>query len=252
MPLDLEMPCIGWFGGPHDLKRYRASDFYIGVTKELAQYIAQESQCPDRTFLIHTFGTLEADEPVSRADFETPDDAPVVLLLSRMHQKKGVDTLLEAATGLEGVYFWLAGDGPDLEKYQKMATALDLDDRVRFLGWRTDRSALLDAADVCVLPSRYEPFGTVMAEAWYAKTPLVAAKADGPRQYVTHDKGGLLCEIDDVADLRRQLHRAIHDKALAAHLVENGSALYHATFSEEVVANEYVAAYKKMITMGKK
>ena len=47
----------------------------------------------------------------------------------------------------------------------------DMDARVRFLGWRNDRKALLEASDVCVLPSRYEPFGTVIIEAWAMTKP---------------------------------------------------------------------------------
>ena len=72
---------------------------------------------------------------------------------------------------------------------------------MRFLGWRDDRAALLAAADVCVMPSRYEPFGTVMAEAWSAGTPLIVAAAQGPRAYVKDGENGLMVPIDDAAAL---------------------------------------------------
>jgi len=67
---------------------------------------------------------------------------------------------------------------------------LGLESRVRFSGWRDDRAALLAAADICVFPSRYEPFGTVTVDAWAAKRPLIAAAAQGPKAYVTDGTDG--------------------------------------------------------------
>lgn len=245
-------PVLGWFGGYYDLKRYRHCDFYAGVTRDIVRHIGEKSGAPERSFVIHTFGTLEPSPPVSRADFDIPEGAPIVLLLSRMHWKKGVDTLLQAARGLDEVYFLLAGDGPDLEKYRQMAQALGVAERVRFLGWRNDRAALLGIADVCTLPSRYEPFGTVIAEAWFAGVPLVAAKAAGASQYVTHGKDGLLCEIDDAAGLAAQIRAALTDKKLAADLIRSGKETYETLFSREIVTQTLLDTYAKIIAAGKK
>lgn len=248
----LSVPVLGWFGGYYDLKRYRNADFYAGVTRDIARHIAEASGKPERTFVLHTFGTLEDQPKVERKSLDTPEDAPVVLLLSRMHWKKGIDTLLQAAVKLPGVYFWLAGNGPDQQKYQDMAHAFNLNDRVRFLGWRNDRAGLLKSANVCTLPSRYEPFGTVIAESWYAGVPLVAARAAGASQYVTHDVDGLLCDIDDVDGLALQLRRAITDQALRETLIAGGRATYEALFSREVATQAIIDAYKKCIALGKK
>ncbi len=247
MPRGLTMPILGWFGGYYDLKRYKNCNFYAGVTRDLVRHISEKSGTPERVFLTHTFGTLEDQAPVNRADLHTPDNVPVVLLLSRMHWKKGVDTLLHAATRVSNAYFWLAGDGPEIKIYQALAEKLNLQDRVRFLGWRDDRSALLKSVTVCVLPSRYEPFGTVIAESWYAGVPLVAAKAAGASQYVTHDKDGLLCEIDDAEGLARELQRAIDDQALRSTLIANGKATYDALFSKQVVVDAMLACYETVI-----
>jgi glycosyltransferase involved in cell wall biosynthesis len=247
LPSGIDAPRLGWFGGYYDLKNYKNCNFYMGVTRDIVRHINSHTGKPDRAFVVHTFGTLENDPPVSRADFDIPADAKVVLLLSRMHWKKGVDTLMEAALRLPGVYFLLAGDGPDLEKFKALARTLGVESRVRFPGWRTDRAALLGIADVCALPSRYEPFGTVIAEAWYAGVPLVATKADGARQYVTHGQDGLLCEIDDVAGLAQQLKLALYDKAVRDKIIDGGRATYEALFSRDVVIKTLVQAYQTMI-----
>lgn len=253
VPTDTSVPVLGWFGGPYDLKRYRACDFYMGVTKNIIQSITEKGGEPERTFLVHTFGTLEDAPSVDRTALETPPDAQVVLLLSRMHTKKGIDTLLHAASKVPAnVYFWLAGDGPELENYKNLSATLGLQDRVRFLGWRDDRAALLKSADVCVLPSRYEPFGTVMAEAWYSGVPLVAAKAAGPLAYVEDGENGLLCKIDDAGDLADKLTQALSDQILRAELIKNGHQTCEALFSRDGTVKALLSAYSKMLHTGKK
>lgn len=252
MPAGMDVPVLGWFGGYYDLKNYKNCDFYMGVTRDIRRHIIDETGKPDRSFCVHTFGTLEEDAPVTRADFDVPEDGKTVLLLSRMHWKKGVDTTLEAAQKLDkNIYFLLAGDGPDLEKFKKMAVDMGVADNVRFLGWRDDRSALLNIADVCILPSRYEPFGTVIAEAWYAGVPLVATKADGAKHYVTHESDGLLLEIDDAEMLAKHIDTAIKDEDMRKTLIENGKKTYNELFSKEIVTKSLIEAYETMIKMGK-
>ena len=249
MPAESGVPALGWFGGYYKLKYYRNCDYYMGVSRDIVDYVAAQSRRPERVFLAHTFGTLPADKPVARADFGIPDGMPVVLLLGRMHPVKGVDVLLHAACDLDA-FFLIAGDGPELAGYRRLARRLGVAERVRFLGWRQDRAALLDLADVCALPSRREPFGTVMAEAWHRNTPLVAAKAEGPRQYVAHGENGLLCEIDDVADLAAKLRAVLDDKQLRQRLVEGGRRSYESLFSKDVAVASLLEAYREIMRRG--
>ncbi|MCE2517689.1 MAG: glycosyltransferase [Alphaproteobacteria bacterium] len=247
-PRQKDIPVLGWFGGYYDLKNYGACDFYMGVTRDIVRHIKEHVMRPDRAYVGHTFGTLEPSPAVTKADYGIPEDAQMVLLLSRMHWKKGVDLLMDAGRDLPGVYFLMAGDGPDLEKYKAMAKELGVDDRTVFPGWCDNRSALLDIADVCVLPSRYEPFGTVIAEAWFAQTPLVATRADGARQYVTDREDGMLVDIDDRDGLVAALDAALNDKKLAARIVKGGTKTYNELFSREVVTKTMISSYEEMIT----
>jgi glycosyltransferase involved in cell wall biosynthesis len=245
-PRQSAIPVLGWFGGYYDLKNYQSCDFYMGVTRDIVRHIKDHVARPDRAYVGHTFGTLEPS--LAAVDYGVPQGAKMVLLLSRMHWKKGVDLLLDAARDLHGVYFLLAGDGPDLAKYKAMAADLGVADRVIFPGWCDNRRGLLDRADVCVLPSRYEPFGTVIAEAWFARTPLVATRAAGARQYVSDGEDGLLVDIDDRDGLVAALKAALYDDAIAAKIVKGGRKTYDALFSRDVVINAMVAAYKEMIS----
>ena len=90
-----------------------------------------------------TFPTIEAAEPVDRAELATPAEATVLLSLSRLHEKKGLDVLLQALAELPACVAWIAGDGPLEGELKALAARLGVADRVRFLGWRSDRGALL-------------------------------------------------------------------------------------------------------------
>lgn len=249
IPRNSGVPSLGWFGGYHKIKHHAICDYYMGVTLDIVQHIQKQDIRPDKVFLGHTFGTLPQDAPLSRATFGIPDGKPVILLLARMHWVKGVDILLRASVGLDA-FLLLCGDGPELETYRKLAHDLGLESRVCFPGWRQDRSALLDLADILAVPSRDEPFGTVMPEAWYKKVPVVAAKAQGPRFYIKHGENGMLCEIENVDGLTKNLNAVLSDSALRKKLIAGGIRTYETLFTKDAVTSELMANYEEIIRRG--
>ncbi|HYC14150.1 MAG TPA: glycosyltransferase [Stellaceae bacterium] len=252
VPERMPCPVLGWLGGYYNLRRFRTADFLMGITPHMTRHLLERGSPAHRTFLVHPFGLLPEALPVERAALDTPEDAPVVLVLSRLHPKKGIDTILEAVARLPRVFLWLAGEGPERRKYERLAETLGLQERVRFLGWRGDRRALIEAADVVALPSRHEPFGTVIAEAWAMSRPLVATKALGASQYVEDGVDGLLAPVDDPPALAQCLARVLGDEALSKHLCENGARKFAAGFSKEAVTAELLAAYRSMLAIGRR
>lgn len=240
------VPALGWFGGYYDLARYGNCDQFVGVTRDISRHIVESGAPPERVHTIHTFALLDDAPAAARAAWATPDGVPLILVLARLHEKKGIDTLLKALALVSGAWLWIAGDGELRSSLEHLAGKLRIADRVRFLGWRTDRGALLRAADVLALPSRYEPFGTVMVEAWQTDVPLIAAAAAGPAAYVKNETNGLLVPIDDPSALALALSRVIEDKALRQRLIEGGRATYEAEFSKPKIVAAYRALYTEM------
>ncbi len=252
VPANLPCPAIGWFGDYYKLKYFSTCDSFFAVTPDIAASIVRRGMPAERVFTTNTFGTMPNAAPVDRASLNTPHDAKVALVLSRMHPVKGIDTLLNAAVSLPELHLWLAGDGPERTTYEALADRLGLGARVHFLGWRSDRKSLLEACDICVLPSRYEPFGTVIVEAWSARRPLVATAADGARQYVHDDIDGLLCPTDDPPALAGQLARILHEPGLSTRLVAAGRARFEADFTREIVVDRLLSAYDRALSLGKR
>ncbi len=237
---------IGWFGGYYEPRYFQSCERLVGVTRDIVAHMIKNGVPPDRAHYIPTFPVITPLPPLDRASLQTPQDAKVLLTLSRLHEKKGLDTFLHALKDLPGCFAWLAGDGPLEAQLKKLAADLGVAERVRFLGWRTDRSALLRAADVCVLPSRYEPFGTVILEAWAAKTPLVACASAGPAAHVTDGVNGLLTPIDDAAALTKALARVLSDDGLRNSLIENGYRTYLKDFTPEAVTARWIEFYNTL------
>lgn len=238
---------IGWYGGYYKPERFKHCKYHVAVTQDIVDHIIRQGVPKENAFLLHIYAEFEKAAPIDRAEFDTPDDAPLLLSLSRLHTKKGLDVLLEAMIKVPDAYLWIAGSGPLEQELKAQMNTLNLQDRVRFLGWRNDREALLATCDVCVFPSRYEPFGAVVIEAWATEKPLVAAKAAGPNAYVSHEENGLLVEIDAVDELADAINRTINDKALQAHMVQNGLKAYQDNFTRDVFKKNVMKLYQHVL-----
>jgi len=247
VPAGMPCPVIGWMGGYYNLKYFTTADYLIGVTPRIRDHIVEHGVAPQRAFVCHTFGTMPDAPGVSRASLGLPQDALLLLTLSRLHPKKGIDTAIRALLRLPNAHLCVAGDGPEEAKYETLARELGLSERVHFLGWRNDRKALLEVCDICLLPSRYEPFGTVIAEAWAMRRPLVAALADGARQYVRDNENGAVFPIDDETALAQRITQIADDPAFAARLVGQGYRDYERLFSRDIVIDRLLDIYRTVI-----
>jgi len=243
----LGVPVIGWFGGFYEPRHFASCTHFVGVTPGIVEHMVAQGAPRPRAHYVPTFPTIEAGAAADRAGLATPADATVLLTLSRLHEKKGLGTFLDALAELPQCIAWLAGDGPLQADLEAQARRLGIADRVRFLGWRTDRGALLRAADICVLPSRWEPFGTVMLEAWAAGTPLVAAASQGPAALIEDAGNGLIVPVDDSRALAAAIRRLLADPALKARLIERGRADYEKGYTREAVTQRMIALYRRIM-----
>jgi glycosyltransferase involved in cell wall biosynthesis len=231
---------IGRLGGYYNLKYYAGFDELVANTEDIAEWIVGQGWPAGRVRCIPNFAAAPPDAPpVPRADLDTPADAPLLLAMGRLHEAKALDVALTALVQLPEAYLWIAGAGPEAARLKAMTTALGLDARVRFLGWRTDASALYRTADVCVFPSRYEPLGNVVIQAWAHGLPVVAAASQGPRALIEPGKDGLLAPIDDAQALADSVRRLLGDKALRKRLADRGLRRVALEFSETAVVGQW-------------
>ena len=238
---------VGWLGGYYKPPRFAACDRIVGVTQDIVDHMRAAGWPEARSHYLPTFAVCEPAGPIDRAEFGTPEDVPLLLALGRLHVKKAFDILLKSLVSVPKAWLWIAGEGELRAKLEALAAELGVADRVRFLGWRYDREALLATADICVFPSRYEPFGTVTIEAWACQTPLVAAASAGPAGVIHDGEDALLVPVDDVAALAAAINRILDSPELARNLVAAGLRRYSAEFTEAACVNRYLAFYRGLL-----
>jgi glycosyltransferase involved in cell wall biosynthesis len=237
---------VGRLGGYYNLKYYRACAHLIGNTPDIVAYCVAHGWSEDRVHYLPNFVDATPAPPMPRARFDTPEGVPLLLAAGRLHPNKAFDTLLRALAPLPGAYLWLAGEGPLEAELKQLADKLGVTQRVRFLGWRNDIPALLAAADTLVCPSRSEPLGNVIIEAWAHGKPVVAAESAGPKALIDSGKTGVLVGIDDVGALADALRDVLRDKGLAARLVAGGRTAYERSFTETAVVRRYLDFFARV------
>jgi glycosyltransferase involved in cell wall biosynthesis len=236
----------GRLGGYYNLKYYRTCDHLIGNTQDIVDYLVSEGWPADRAHYLPNFVDARIVPAVPRATHHTPNNARVVLALGRLHENKAFDVLLRAIAKLPDVYLWLGGSGPLEAQLRELAQRLGINPRVRFLGWIDDPAPYFAAADVLACPSRIEPLGNVVIEAWANRRPVVASEASGPKQLIEPGQNGLLFPLEDHEALADRLYDVLTDKGLAQRLSDAGHASYQAQFTEAAVVARYIGFFEKV------
>jgi len=150
----------------------------------------------------------------------------VFLMPARLSFEKGHDVLLEAlarpAAREAPARFYLAGDGPLLERCRAEVRARGLADRVAFWGFRRDLPELYRAADVFVLCSRWESLPLSVREAMAAPLPILATRVGGLAEAVEHGRSGLLVPPEDPAALADAIATLAADAELRTQMAARG------------------------------
>jgi glycosyltransferase involved in cell wall biosynthesis len=153
-------------------------------------------------------------------------EGSLVGIVARLQPEKGVADFLTAAARVSKlspqVRFIVVGDGPLREELLALARRIGVEDRVRFLGYRTDARALVGLMDVLVVPSLTEGSPLIVLEAMTAGVPVVASAVGGIPDQVRHDKEGLLVPPGDTGALGEALLNLLRDPACARRLGEAG------------------------------
>ncbi len=159
-----------------------------------------------------------------RSEFAAPDER-LVLLVGRLVFEKGFQIALEAMPALierlPDTRFIVAGSGTHEAELRRQAAELGLGRHGAFLGWIGDDvlHSLYRIADVCVVPSIYEPFGLVALEAMASGCPCIVADTGGLREVVPHGEVGLRFRAGDPDDLMEVTARVLSDADLGGRLV---------------------------------
>jgi D-inositol-3-phosphate glycosyltransferase len=192
----------------------------------------------------------------------------VVLYVGRFDKRKGIETLVRATSELRAqleqgeeinphnLKLLVVGgsdpqeaDGAERRRIEDLVTELDLTTNTEFVGMvGHDRLALYyTAADVCVIPSHYEPFGLVAIEAMACGTPVVASAVGGLKFTVISEETGLLVPPHDVAKFAHAIERILTDDIWSRKARKQGSTRVQQNFSWTGVAIQLSDLYRRLL-----
>ncbi|MGY2084723.1 glycosyltransferase family 4 protein [Blastococcus sp. SYSU DS0539] len=185
-----------------------------------------------------------------RAELGLVDDRALVVAVGRLHPQKGYDVLLDAVARWSAdqrlrpaPLVVVAGDGPLHDELAGRIRAQGLP--VTLLGRRDDVADLLAAADLCVLPSRWEARSLTAQEALRAGVPLVATRTGGLPELL--GTAAELVPVGDPAALAEAVVRVLCDSAHAAELAEAGLRQAASWPDEEGTAAQLVEVYRELL-----
>lgn len=179
--------------------------------------------------------------------------APVALTVARFTPQKAYDVLLEAAQTVlarapEMVFLWV-GDGVLKPFFEAQVREAGLERSVRLLGSRDDVAELMAAADVFVLPSRFEGLPLALLEAMQAGLPVVATRAPGTEEVFDHDEAAELVKPEDAEGLGWAILRVTRDPDLADELIDRGGRLVRGRFSARRMGEETLGLYRRLLNI---
>ena len=228
---------VGRLGGYYDLKYYQHCDYLVANTPDLVTWIIGQKWPANKVYYLPNFvndykGALPAQLGIA-------EKTKIIFSLGRLHANKAFDTLVQAMQFIPDAHLFIAGEGPERKNLEILIKNLGLAERIHLLGWRDDNAALLAACDVFVCPSRHEPLGNVIIEAFSAEKPVVATRSQGALSLIKEEYSGLLCPIDEPETLAKQINRLLNDKDLSSQLAKAARHEFELNFSEKPVIKRW-------------
>jgi glycosyltransferase involved in cell wall biosynthesis len=173
-----------------------------------------------------------------RRELGLPPNAPLVGVVGRVKQLKGIEDFLSAAAivgrRFPAAHFVIIGEGLELQdgvvvqddvyrqKLDRQVVELGLQDRVTFTGFRADVDRILPELSVSVLPSLSEGLSNALLESLAAGVPVVATRVGGTAEVVRDGENGLLVPAGDAASIANAIHRVLEAPAFAQRVGQQG------------------------------
>lgn len=186
-----------------------------------------------------------------RKEFGFDEDTLVLAIVSRIKnlENKGhghLLSLLDKYGRKENWKLLVIGKGNGLPLLKTKIRAMHLSDKVLCLGHRTDVEHLLNAADLTVLPSRFETFGLVLAEGMAMGKPAIAFSVGGTPEIVKDGETGFLVEKDNEKELYECIKQLDSDRFLLKQFSENGIRWVRSRFTNRRMVDDLEVIYHKL------
>ena len=171
------------------------------------------------------------------------------LFVGRLTKQKNWRCLIKALSLLNLSHEYkllICGDGEDKNSLFDMIADFEIQDKVKFMGFRDDVYDIMLESDVLIMPSWYEGMPNVLLEAFKIGLPAIASNIVANRELVGNDNCVLFFDPESEIELAEKITQAVSDQEATMQRVNNGLKLAE-KYSPEAMVNSYVAEYKKLL-----
>ena len=231
-----------------------ATDRLIAVSDEVRDDLVRLHIAPAAKFAVVPYGfdldaRVRSDETTrtqKREEARVAADTFVIGWAGRLTAIKRPLDLVRAAAAVDGSTLVLAGDGELRAAVDALARELDVNDRVRLLGYVADMGEWYAAFDAFLLTSANEGTPVVAIEAQAAAVPVVATDAGGTRTVVDDGETGFVVEVGDIDALAARLRELRDDSDLRSRLGAAGAQRMRSRFSIERMVDDVERVYREI------
>lgn len=175
----------------------------------------------------------------------------VIIYPAELSKRKNQGMLIKAITKLkqedyENIKVLLPGQDSLQGQYQKMAKELAVEDKIKFLGYRTDMPKLIKICNLAVSTAKQEGLPINIVEAMYCGLPCIATINRGHKELIERETNGFLVEIDDSYQLAERILELYKNEELRNAFIKNGKKKAK-VFMLDKVKNEMGKIYKEVI-----
>jgi glycosyltransferase involved in cell wall biosynthesis len=214
--------------------------------------LEQRDTCSgDRRTVLISHAVCESAVQIEPSPNRRSNDPLRIGFLGRNIPKKGIDRLVEAIGRVPGRRWELLVAGPPgtpefREQIDGLSSRLGVGDQVRWLGFLDRRDSLFASCDVLAMPSEYEGFGMVAAEAMANGLPVIVPKRSGVAEIVGRYGGGIVIDEPETGHLLEALKRFDEDREEWANYRQNGLRAAEERLTFSAYAGATAALYRTL------
>lgn len=190
---------------------------HISISKEISELLIKNKWTSPEKIIFLQNG-ISLNDSGQRIPKVKTNKLPVIGMVANFRSQKDHKTLLTAFNILiKSGYkaeLWLAGDGPTKAEMQKLATDLQIESNVRFLGTIPDLSTIYNSFDLFVLSTHYEGHPLAILEAMSFGLPVVASRISSLAEIIKDNVNGLLVNPGDPKDLAQSIQKVLTNDQL--------------------------------------
>ncbi|BCX15614.1 MAG: hypothetical protein KatS3mg097_506 [Candidatus Parcubacteria bacterium] len=171
----------------------------------------------------------------------------ILTTICRLHYPKDLKTLINAVNLIkdENIVLFIVGDGPDRNELEDLVRNLNLENKIKFLGFRKEIKEILQDTDIFILSTRWEGLPLVILEAWATKKPVIASDVHGIRGLIKNEESGILFKFGDLEDLKKKILLLIKNENLKFKIANNGYELVKKKYNIFQMAQSYKEIYNR-------